>query len=321
MRWTLLALSLLSAPALLRAEYDPLSGAKESAPTKDYTIRDDKRQRDIPIRVYLPAETTAAPVILFSHGLGGSRTNSPYLGNHWAARGYVVVFMQHIGSDESVWKDAPVAQKLQAMRDAASGPNFLLRVQDVPAVIDQLERWNKEQNHELQGRLDLTRLGMSGHSFGAITTQAVSGQQFGIQRSFTDKRIKAAITFSPSAPQLGNVNRAFGSVQIPWLLMTGTNDTAIIGNATVEDRLAVFPALPAGDKYQVVLDKGEHSAFSDRPLPGDKLQRNPNHHRVILALSTAFWDTYLKSDDAAKQWLNGTGPAGVLEAGDKWEKK
>ena len=50
--------------------------------------------------------------------------------------------------------------------------------QDVPAVLDQLEAWNKTSGHQLAGRLDLTRVGMSGHSFGAITTQAVSGQTF-----------------------------------------------------------------------------------------------------------------------------------------------
>lgn len=35
--------------------------------------------------------------------------------------------------------------------------------------------------------------------------------------------------------------------------------------------------------------------LSDRPLPFDKQTRNPNHHRVILALSTAFWDAFLRS--------------------------
>ncbi len=29
-------------------------------------------------------------------------------------------------------------------------------------------------------------------------------------------------------------------------------------------------ALPAGNKYELVLDKAEHSVFTDRPLPGDK---------------------------------------------------
>jgi hypothetical protein len=40
--------------------------------------------------------------------------------------------------------------------------------------------------------------------------------------------------------------------------------------------------------------------FTERPLPGDREQRNPNHHRAILALRTAFWDAYLCIDAAAQ---------------------
>ena len=57
--------------------------------------------------------------MLFSHGLGGSREGSAFLGKHWAARGYVVVFLQHPGSDESVWKSKPFAERMPAMRQAA----------------------------------------------------------------------------------------------------------------------------------------------------------------------------------------------------------
>jgi predicted dienelactone hydrolase len=171
--------------------------------------------------------------------------------------------------------------------------------------------------------MDLSRVGMSGHSFGAVTTQAVSGQNYPIVRtSYTDPRIKAAIAFSPNSPKQGiTAEEAFAKVAIPWMLMTGTKDTALIGNQDVESRLAVFPALPPGGKYELVLENAEHSAFTDRPLPGDREKRNPNHHPVILALSTAFWDAYLRDDAAAKSWLDGDGPRTLLEKGDKWQKK
>ena len=117
-------------------------------------------------------------MVLFSHGLGGSRAGSSFLGKHWAGRGYVAVFLQHPGSDESVWKDQPLAKRMTAMREAASAKNYLLRAQDVPAVLDQLAKWNGETGHELAGRLDSRTVGMSGHSFGGHTTQAVAGQNF-----------------------------------------------------------------------------------------------------------------------------------------------
>jgi predicted dienelactone hydrolase len=308
---------------LSAAEYDPLALPNAfQGQTLELAVQDSARQREIPVKVYLPDSHQPAPVVLFSHGLGGTREGSAYLGKHWSGRGYVAVFLQHPGSDDSVWRDEAASKRMGAMQQAASAQNLLLRVRDVPAVLDRLAAWNAESGHALAGRLDLEHVGMSGHSFGAVTTQSVSGQSApAIGPRFTDPRIKAAIPMSPSSPRRGNVQTAFSSVTIPWLLMTGTKDTAPIGDQTVESRLAVFSALPPGDKYELVLDKAEHSAFSDRALPGDSEPRNPNHHRAILALSTAFWDAYLRRDPAAKAWLEGPGPRGILQPEDRWQKK
>jgi predicted dienelactone hydrolase len=303
--------------------YDPLAIPSPRKPeTLDLAVKDTTRGREIPLRVYLPADKRPAPVVLFSHGLGGSREGSPYLGEHWSARGFVVVAVQHPGSDDAVWKDIRPAERMAAMQKAANLQNTLLRFGDIPAVIDQLDRWNRSSDSPLAGRLDLRRIGMSGHSFGAVTTQGVSGQRTALgAASFTDTRIKAALAMSPSSPRNGDPKRAFGGVAIPWLLMTGTNDVAVVGDADLASRLAVFPALPPGGKYELVLNGAEHSAFSDRALPGDKEKRNPNHHRAILALGTAFWDAWLREDAEARTWLDGTGPSSVLEKQDRWQKK
>jgi hypothetical protein len=61
------------------------------------------------------------------------------------------------------------------------------------------------------------------------------------------------------------------------------------------------------------------SAFTDHALPGDHEPRNPNHHRVILALATAFWDAYLRGDRDALAWLNGARPRSVMEPADDWK--
>jgi predicted dienelactone hydrolase len=303
--------------------YDPLRIAAAEAPTTlDLTVTDSDRSRDIPIRVFLPAAKTPQPVVLFSHGLGGSREGPAFLGKHWSARGFVTVYLEHAGSDTSVWRNEPIGKRMDAMRAAASGQNLLLRVKDVTAVLDQLQKWNAESQHPLAGRLDLQHVGMSGHSFGAVTTQAVSGQSLaGRWITFTDPRIKAAIAFSPSGPRGRDPKKAFGDVKIPWMLMTGTKDVSPIGDIDVPSRLSVYPVLPPGGKYEVVLEGAEHSAFTDRPLPGDREARNPNHHRVILALSTAFWDAKLREDKAAQAWLDGDGPRTVLEPADRWQHK
>jgi predicted dienelactone hydrolase len=287
-----------------------------AASPADHVVRDEARQRNIPLRVYLPASTTPAPVVLFSHGLGGSREGYAYLGEHWASRGYVVVVLQHAGSDDSVWKGVPPGRRRRAMAEAASLGNFSLRVGDVRAVLDQLESWNKKGGHALAGRLDLARVGMAGHSFGAITTQAVSGQSFDAAgRRYTDRRIRAAIALSPSSPRVGDAATAFAAVEIPWMLMTGTRDTAPIGAIDVASRLKVFPSLPPGDKYELVLHEAEHSVFSERA------PANANHHRAILALSTAFWDAHLRQDETARAWLRGPGARSVLEERDRWQLK
>lgn len=306
----------------MAAGYDPLVIPAGFRPLfLDLSVADAARQREIPLRVYLPA-ARPAPVVLFSHGLGGSREGSAYLGQHWAARGYVAVFVQHPGSDASVWQNLPATERKRALQQAASLQNYRLRVQDIPAVLNQLSLWQTQPGHALQGRLNLARIGMSGHSFGALTTQAVSGQAGpGGRAWFRDARIVAALMMSPSAPRQGSPAQAFGQVAMPWMLMTGTADRSPIGNTDVASRLAVFPALPPGGKYELVLDGAEHSAFSDRPLPGDALPRNPNHHRVILALSTAFWDAWLRQDAAARRWLAGDGPRRLLEPRDRWQTK
>ena len=199
--------------------------------------------------------------------------------------------------------------------DAISLENFKARVEDIHAVLDALSSWNTDKAQPLFGKLDLDAIGMSGHSFGAVTTEAVSGEHFPLTGTrFTDSRIKAAIAFSPSAPRNGDAAQAFGEVKIPWLLMTGTKDVVpALGRADMQSRLAVYPALHSAPKYQVILNNAEHSAFTDRALPGDHEARNPNHHRVMLALTTAFLDAYLRHDAAALSWLNGDGPRGVLE--------
>ena len=299
--------------------YDPMAASAAAFATHDLVVRDDKRGREIPILVYLPA-AGRAPVVLFSHGLGGSRDMGRYLGEHWARRGYAAVFLQHPGSDADLWRGKPPGRGRPALVSAANVENFVARIQDVGAVLDQLERWQQSES-PLRGRLDLNHVGMAGHSFGAITTQAVSGQRFPLGAFAPDARVKAALPMSPSPPQRGSAGTAFSRVRIPWLVMTGTLDSSPIGDTSAAARREVFAALPPAFKYELVLDGAEHSAFTDRALPGDRAPRNPNHHRAILALSTAFWDAYLRQDAAARKWLDGSGPRSVLQPRDSWRMK
>ncbi|QDU05917.1 Alpha/beta hydrolase family protein [Gimesia chilikensis] len=304
------------------AQYDPLkTESGKSAVPIDLTMQDQSRNRDIPLRIYLPKSKQPAPVVLFSHGLGGARTGSQYLGEHWSARGYVVVYLQHPGSDEAVWKDVPILQRLRALKSATTLQNTVDRYQDVSAVLDQLTRWNDESQHQFHQRMDLSRIGMSGHSYGAVTTQGVSGQSWRLLgKRYTDPRIKAAVMFSPSIHGRAEPADSFGQVSIPWMLLTGTKDTSPINDTTVTDRREVYQGLPDSiDKYELVLFDAQHSAFSDGRQRRGLARRNPNHHKSILAVTTAFWDTYLLDSKQARQWLQGKACREQLDPEDEWQ--
>ena len=220
-RFWLIACGLAVSLAAHAGLYDPLQitdSPKLSA--LDLVVIDTSRQREIPLRIYLPGNAAPEPVVLFSHGLGGSRTGNAYLGEHWSARGYVVVVMQHHGSDDGVWRGMRPDRMLTALKRAANLENALLRFKDVSVVIDQLEKWNRAadlpEQSALVGRMDLSKIGMSGHSFGAVTTQAVSGQRTSLgDTRFTDARIKAAVVMSPSAPQMGDPQQIFAAYPVP----------------------------------------------------------------------------------------------------------
>ncbi len=283
---------------------------------------DSTRDRTVPVKVYRIKSPQPQPVILFSHGLGGSRENSPYLGEHWARSGYVAVFVQHPGSDESVWKDTERGERFAAMKLAASGKSFLERVGDIPFVLDQLQLWNAASNHALHGALDLEHIGMTGHSFGAVTTQAMMGQSYPLGKTFADPRLDAFLPMSPSGARELPAAKPFGGIKSPVLCMTGTEDTSIITpEVTAASRLSVYQSLPAGDKFQLVFSGGTHSAFSETALFNEK--RFAHHHPAIQKISTKFWDAYLKGDAAAKSWLQSEAPRtdAKLIAGDVWDWK
>ncbi|MEM6916373.1 MAG: acetylhydrolase [Verrucomicrobiota bacterium] len=285
---------------------------------------DEARNRTVPVKIYLPAESEASPLVLFSHGLGGSREGNPYLGNHWAAHGYVVVFLQHAGSDRGVWESVKMAERINALKEAANVRSAIARYEDVPFVIDQLEAWNTEEGHALEGRLDLERIGMSGHSFGAHTTQAVMGQKFPVDRSFQEPRLQAFLAFSPSTSKQMSPEESFGEVEAPVLLMTGTKDgSPLEPEMNPETRTRVYGGLSPGNKFQLVLEDAEHFAFSEGGDGFRDRKRIDHHHPAILKISTLFWNAYLKGEESARSLLQSEKlreKVGLVEA-DVWEWK
>ena len=174
----LIGISMLGATKEVAAPVAPPYASERKLLATDFVRidwKDTKRDRDVPVKAYFPTDGSGPfPVILFSHGLGGTREGYEYLGRQWAASGYVVIHLQHPGSDDSAWrgKEHPMI----SMQEAASAKNGYDRCLDVNFVIDQLDALNKD-DPKVKGKLDTTSIGMAGHSFGANTTMLVIGQR------------------------------------------------------------------------------------------------------------------------------------------------
>jgi len=277
---------------------------------EDWT--DAERQRTMPIKLYLPENLKApAPVAIFSHGLGGSREAAPYLGNYWAQHGYIGVFIQHPGSDESFWKptidrnNLPNRQQLMGrFRQQVADPQHARnRAEDVHFIIDQLERINAS-DPLLKGKLNLKEIAIAGHSYGSWTALTASGQRFmapgGRGISAGDPRIKAAIYLSPTPPRKGaEPAEVFGEIKIPGLHFTGTLDDSPVNNTHAADRRIAFDNISKSDQFLVILKDADHAVFGGR----QRKELDNVQHKIIEETTTAFLDAYLRNDSKSKDWL------------------
>jgi len=293
--------------------------------------RDDARMRDIPVRVVAPVLPAAkadkpgglTPVILFSHGLGGNREGGSVWADHWASYGYLVVQLQHAGSDEALWKGKSLAEIPAAMKAGMTAQNLISRVQDVHFAIDEIVKRAQAKDGPFAAA-DPARIGMSGHSFGAQTTLAVSGQSSTSARGVSglDKRIVASIAFSPNARTKSNLDTQFGGIAKPFFSITGTKDGAILGDDTVyTDRQLPYQNMPKGDKYLVTFKDGDHMVFGGHTMRGPRpAQRDAEIRSAVKAATLAFWNSTLRNDLAARDWLR-ENFKDSLQPGDAFEWK
>ena len=122
MRRTLWLIALLCAAPRVAAAQDYAKPGPHTVAEFTAEWTDTRRDREIPVRIYHPKDAEGKlAIVIFSHGLGGSRDGYRYLGTHWAGHGYVSVHLQHKGSDTAVWKgvkDPIVRPKSRLGRDA-----------------------------------------------------------------------------------------------------------------------------------------------------------------------------------------------------------
>lgn len=283
--------------------------------TRLETWHDTRRARSLPLLVRMPAGVPRG-VILFSHGLGGSRQGGADWLAHWASWGFVTVALQHPGSDETLLKAGSPLALRRALQSAMTREQLLARVGDVAFSVRHLDHGGLA---EVPAGLPMA---MSGHSFGAVTTLAVAGERLdGHQPAVepaTRDRFDAALAFSPSARgEHALLPARFGSIRLPFLSITGTRDDGIgLSDITADNRRLPYRHMPGPEKYLLVLAGGAHLDFAGQSSSGEKTlfrrsQTPPGLVAAVRSASTAFWLAHLAGDGEARGWLREQFPAAL----------
>jgi predicted dienelactone hydrolase len=297
------------------------------AASQDLVLRDERRHKDLEVTVRHPAvgpgDAARFPLVVFSHGAGGSRAAFADLTAHWASHGYVVVLPTHADSIElRRRKGEDLSYLARDLNSLIRDVRPLDRLADVVFLLDSVgaleQRVAGLRDKDGAGRIDRERIGMAGHSAGALTTQMAAGVKVRgavpgaplEARSVGDARIDAAILISGQ----GTTNRMFTEeswrdLSKPMLVITGSKDVAAIGSETPASRREPYEKAKPGDKYLVFIEGATHSSYQGKG-PGLRLDREqpPDAElkmiaEVTAAATLAFLDLYLKDDKAARAYL------------------
>lgn len=143
-------------------------------------------RQPLELRLTAPANGDKLPIVLLSHGYGPSNyipSKDGYapLVQFWAERGFVVIQPTHASS------------RVGGLPSDSPGAPFFWRerVEEMKAILDQLPEIER-QAPAVAGRMDHTRIGAVGHSFGGHTVGLLLGAQLDGE-DFSDARISAGV--------------------------------------------------------------------------------------------------------------------------------
>lgn len=330
-------------PAGTPARYSSEAGTTPVGVIPDATLRDAQRGRDVSLTIDYPTTAGPHPLIIFSHGFGSNGRAYVGLSSHWASNGYVVIKPTHAGDNSLRIADITPA-------------DFRYRVADIKFVLDSLDALETAYP-ELKGKIDRAKIGVGGHSLGALTAMLIGGvRTFPGGTSYADPRVKAVIAMSPQGPResWGLTKESWSEVRVPMMFMTGDRDKGIDDSETPEWRREAFELSAPGDKWLVFIQGAGHLAFTGRlgvmpedvrtrtetpmsmpdpqslppqavPYPGEQSRRvstvNADPVRAvsgtIKAISLGFWDAYLRGDAPGREFLDKAGERSGVEVKKK----
>jgi pimeloyl-ACP methyl ester carboxylesterase len=223
--------------------------------------------------------STAAPIIVFSHGFHGCATQSRFLMTAFAAAGYMVVAPNHrdatCNGGGARWISPPERQFGQpGTWDEAS---FRDRADDIRHLVAALQA-----DPTWRDRIDWQRLGLVGHSLGGYTVLGLAG-------AWPDWKldgVKAVLALSPYV-QPFLLRHSLAGLAAPVMYQGGTLDFGI--TPFLGKPMGAYDQSPS-PKYYVELRRAGHLAWTDL---GDV------DHAAIVAYSVAFLDRYLRGATAS----------------------
>jgi len=244
----------------------------------------------------LPAGTSAWPVLIYSHGYGGSPLNGNYL--HaliaFASWGYVTIAPFHGDLRYSVF--GPDSAGFAAKRHVPIWSEFVamqaIRPLSLSSGLDALLA-----RPEWQGHIDSGRVGAFGISQGGETLMLLGGAQlnydiltFATKRVTQDTRVRAAVGYVPyfgigSVPAFGNGQAGAQGVSLPFLALSGTLDPI-----APPDLVRAALDRMSGPRGQVLISGHGHDL-------------DPGSGADIITWSLGFFAAWVNSDVAAKDKL------------------
>jgi len=250
------------------------------------------------------------PVVLFSPGLTGVRGQNTGWAMDLASHGYVVVAVDHpYDAAAVVRRDGTVARtRVIATGDDVEDNRMAdrlasLRAADLRFVLDELHQLTGLGDHgeqrsagsdglmRLQGRLDLQRVAVAGHSIGGAAALLAAGE---------DSRIKAVVDLDGLPRRIASLER-----RPPVLaLVAGRGTGSAPGDERYDAALDEVLTAAAPPSVRVEVPGAAHLSFTDAPaflpplpaLVGDGGRTSGS--RAAAVATRAFLDAVLATEGA-----------------------
>ena len=205
---------------------------------------------------------TNLPVVVFSHGITGSRHLHQALFEHLSSQGYVVAALDHsFDCNLTIFPDKRIANyrsEITGNPDSIKIRNQQIKTrgEDISFVLNQLEKIQSGFiSSNLKHKLNLNKVAVGGHSYGGATA---------ILSAYRDKRIKSCFVLD------GWINPVPNSI-----VKTGLNKPALyVGRPTWQDsdypdNYFILKRLLSNSKsinYNLTIKNTLHLDYTDIPL-------------------------------------------------------